>query len=58
MTATFRTSSVRSQWLKLSQDEQIQHMLSNSDLYQRYRHYQKLSRNIQPMVKVNEPTSK
>lgn len=57
MTTIKRKNSWRSEWLKLDKLTQIEHILSNSELYRRVRHYEKLARNINKPVQ-DEHTSK
>ena len=49
-----RNKSWRQQWNSLTLEERVQHTLSNSLLYRSVRKYQRLARNAQPMVKINE----
>ena len=54
MTIIKRKPSWRTEWNRLDKISQIEHMLSNSDLYQRVKQYEKLARNINKAVNVDE----
>ncbi len=57
MTTTIKRGiSWRQQWHSLSDDQRIEHMLSNSELYRRVRRYRLLARKNNP-VNSNEHIS-